>query len=95
MHSPSSSIVLMLLLASLAFTSTAWDINRSSDRAACQSITSHALEGCDQNNTILVSPSTRGAFKTVQSGKLKLIPKFQRSELTYSQAVLSLPNNTG
>jgi len=71
MHSPSSRISLFLL-ACFTIASKAWNINSGSDRAACQRITANPLEGCDEKSTLLVSPSTKGAFGTIQSAVLSL-----------------------
>jgi len=78
------SAIQLLLLTCLTLVS-AWDINSSSDRAACQSITSSLLQGCDANNTVLVSAVTEGAFETIQSGVFGLAQSLCFSWLTSIQ----------
>lgn len=60
---------LLLALFISTLPSSAWDINDGSNRAACQSITSNPLDGCNEGNTVLVGA---GGFPTVQSGELKV-----------------------
>jgi len=67
-----SGFVAFLSLTSASPGPSKWDINSKSDRAACQKITSNPLDGCDVQNTVLVSTTAKEAFFTIQSAVLSL-----------------------
>ena len=60
---------LALLFVSLWAFASAWDINNSGDRRACQDPARVPLDGCDKSRTVFVSAvNPKAQFKTVQSG---------------------------